>query len=177
MAFSIQKFITNMPVDGARPNLFEISFPYIDGSKKFSFRAKATTIPGSTIGVAPVFYFGRQVKFAGDRTFDPWTVTIISDEDDYTSGPRSILELWMGSLKTHESNLRATGFIQPDLYMKDADIIHYGKAGGEIARYTMKQAFPIDVSPVTLDWGNNDTIEEFSVTFAYQYWTNDVINN
>lgn len=174
MAFSITNFITNMPVDGARPNLFEIIFPAVSGTV-FTFRAKATSIPGSSIGVAPVFYFGRQVKFAGDRSFDPWTVSIISDEDDYSTGPRAALETWMANLKTHQSNLRSTNFVQPLNYMKDADIIHYGKAGNKIARYKMIQAFPIDISPVTLDWGNNDTIEEFSATFAYQYWTNGVV--
>jgi hypothetical protein len=31
--------------------------------------------------------------------------------------------------------------------------------------------FPVDVSPIDLDWSTNDQIEEFSVTFSYQYWT------
>jgi len=30
--------------------------------------------------------------------------------------------------------------------------------------------FPIDITPIDLDWGSNDTIEEFTVTFQYQYW-------
>jgi hypothetical protein len=34
--------------------------------------------------------------------------------------------------------------------------------------------FPVDIAPIDLDWGSNDTIEEYSVTFAYQYWTNAV---
>jgi hypothetical protein len=33
--------------------------------------------------------------------------------------------------------------------------------------------FPLDLAPIDLDWGSNDTIEEFSVTFAYQYWETD----
>jgi hypothetical protein len=33
--------------------------------------------------------------------------------------------------------------------------------------------FPVDVAPIDLDWGSNDSIEEYSVTFAYQYWTSD----
>lgn len=178
MAFSINQFISNMPLDGARPNLFEISFPMLGAAGQiFSFRAKATAIPGSTIGVAPVFYFGRQVKFAGDRTFDPWTVTLISDEQDFSTGPRAALESWMANLKTHQSNLRTAGYISPNIYMKDASIIHYGKAGTILASYDMIQAFPIDISPVTLDWGNNDTIEEFTVTFAYQYWLNNNIRS
>ena len=31
--------------------------------------------------------------------------------------------------------------------------------------------FPTDLSEITLDWGDNDTIEEYTVTFAYDYWT------
>jgi hypothetical protein len=31
--------------------------------------------------------------------------------------------------------------------------------------------FPIDIAAIDLDWGSNDAIEEFSVTFQYQYWT------
>jgi hypothetical protein len=30
--------------------------------------------------------------------------------------------------------------------------------------------FPIDISEITLDWGDNDSVEEFTVTFAYDYW-------
>jgi hypothetical protein len=30
--------------------------------------------------------------------------------------------------------------------------------------------FPIDISPIELDWGANDSIEEYAVTFAYQWW-------
>jgi len=30
--------------------------------------------------------------------------------------------------------------------------------------------FPVDVSPIDVDWAANDTIEEFSVTLAYQWW-------
>jgi hypothetical protein len=31
--------------------------------------------------------------------------------------------------------------------------------------------FPIDVSPIEVNWSANDQIEEFSVTFSFQYWT------
>jgi len=30
----------------------------------------------------------------------------------------------------------------------------------------------VDLSTIELDWGSNDSIEEYSVTFTYQYWTN-----
>jgi hypothetical protein len=42
---------------------------------------KSAQLPESTIGVVPVFYFGRELKYAGNRTFPDWTVTVINDED------------------------------------------------------------------------------------------------
>jgi hypothetical protein len=30
--------------------------------------------------------------------------------------------------------------------------------------------FPTDVSPIDVDWGSNDTIEEFTVNLSYQWW-------
>jgi hypothetical protein len=28
----------------------------------------------------------------------------------------------------------------------------------------------MDISPIEVDWAANDTIEEYAVTFAYQWW-------
>jgi hypothetical protein len=39
-----------------------------------------------------------------------------------------------------------------------------------IKTYKFVGAFPTDISPIDLDWGSNDAIEEFTVTFAYQWW-------
>jgi hypothetical protein len=51
-------------------------------------------------------------------------------------------------------------------------VTQYNKEGGAIQTYNFVGMFPLDVAPIDLDWSTNDSIEEFSVTFAYQYWTN-----
>ena len=87
MAFNVNEFRSQMVGDGARPNLFEVSMPFPgfsqpgDAQKKLTFMCKTAQLPGSTVGVVPVQYFGRELKFAGNRTFTDWTVTIINDED------------------------------------------------------------------------------------------------
>jgi hypothetical protein len=73
MAFNISNFTANFAGDGARPNLFEVDITRI--GQNFSFLCKAAQLPGSTIGLLEIPYFGRQVKFAGNRTFAEWTVT------------------------------------------------------------------------------------------------------
>lgn len=171
MSFNVDAFRRAMKFDGARPNLFEVTLPDIDGfDAGLRFFCKAAQIPGSTIGVVEVPYFGRQVKFAGNRVFPEWTVTIINDEDFKA---RKVFDKWHQKLNGNKSNERDGFRVNPLSYTSPADVIHYGKAGNEIARYQFTGLFPSDVTPIDLDWGNNDVMEEFTVTFAYQYWTVD----
>lgn len=174
MAFNVSEFRANMIGDGARPNLFSVTltFPALvnNGSlagQKITFMAKASQLPGSTVGNVPVYYFGREMKFAGNRTFADWTLTIINDED-FTI--RNAFENWMNSINSHSQNLRSANASNPSNYTCDAEVTQYGKTGNELKKYKFVGMFPLDVSPIDLDWGSNDTIEEFAVTFAYQWW-------
>ena len=175
MAFNINGFISTMAKDGFRPNLFEIIFTDAGGTfnSSFTVRAKASSIPASTIGTASTFYFGRQAKFAGNRVFSDWTVTVLMDEGDFNQGggPRAKLEEWSNLLNTHVNNKRNENWVAPTQYQKDADITLFGKDGIPIAAYRMENCFPIDVGAVNLDWQANDTIAEFQVTFALNFWT------
>lgn len=169
MAFAIQPFIASMAGDGARPNLFEITFGEV--GSQFTIRAQASSIPSSRIGVASAYYFGREAKFAGNRVFDNWTVDVLVDEKDYNSdGPRAKLEAWMNGLNAHVANIRSGARYAPEQYQKDATIIHYGKTGDQIAKYEMRGCFPINVGAIGLAWNANDQIETFSVEFALQWW-------
>ena len=175
MAFNVTEFRSNLVGDGARPNLFSVSliFPTIvqngtAAGQKTSFMAKSAQLPGSSVGTVPVYYFGRELKFAGNRTFPDWTLQIINDEDFII---RNSLENWMNLINSHQGNLRAAAAASSSGYTADALVSQYGKTGGVLKQYGFVGLFPIDISPIDLDWGSNDTIEEYSVTFAYQYWT------
>lgn len=177
MAFSVTEFRGAMTGDGARPNLFEIQigFPTVvaTGKNDFQFFAKSGQLPGSTIGTVNLSYFGRELKFPGNRTFPDWTITVINDEDFKI---RNNLEKWMNQINSHINNTRAgTNFLKNENgYGVDAKVYQYGKIGGPaIQTYNFIGLFPIDISPIELDWGTNDSIEEFTVTFAYQWWENE----
>jgi hypothetical protein len=175
MAFNVNSFRSQMIGDGARPNLFEVTLvlpSYVTGateaSQKLTFMAKAAQLPGSSIGSVPVYYFGRELKFAGNRTYADWTLQIINDEDFII---RNSMENWINSINNNVENKRAENAKQPSGYSVDATVTQYVKSGGEAKKYTFVGMFPLDIAPIDLDWGSNDTIEEFSITFAYQYWT------
>lgn len=190
MAFKVQDFRSQMVYDGARPNLFEctISFPTgvtipSGATEKFTFMARAAQIPGSTVNQISQFYFGRELKFSGNRTFPEWTVTIINDEDFLI---RKAFEIWMNGLNSHAGNVRDSDFENASNYQVDAYVKQYGKTGGgssgssviePIKTYKFIGVFPIDVSPIELDWGANDAIEEYAVTLAYQWWESDTTDS
>lgn len=172
MPFNVNQFRTQLSGDGARPNLFEVrlNFPsYVTArstaSLKSSFMVKTAQLPGSTLGSVPVNYFGREVKVAGNRTFADWTVTVINDEDFII---RNAMEAWVRGINDNVTNLRTA--LTTQQYASDAQVFQYGKGGNNLKSYKFVGMFPIDITPIDLDWGSNDTIEEFSVTFQYQYW-------
>lgn len=173
MAFSVNEFRSQMTGDGARPNLFEVSMPFPafsspeNAQQKLTFMCKTAQLPGATLGVVPVQYFGRELKFTGNRTFADWVVTVINDEDFIV---RNAFERWMNGINSHRLNIRNPGALSPSSYSVDGDVTQFGKSGSTLKRYKFIGLFPTDITPIDVDWGANDTIEEFSVTFSYQWW-------
>ena len=182
MSFNVDSFRTAMKNDGARPNLFEVSLQFpsfvelggLAGSQS-RFFVKTAQLPGTTIGAVTVPYFGREVKVAGNRVFADWTVTILNDED---FAIRNAFERWHRGINGNVTNLRELGAISTSpaapgtSYAVDAEVYQYAKIGGQpIKKYKFIGLFPNDISPIDLDWGSNDTIEEYSITLSYQYWT------
>jgi hypothetical protein len=173
MAFNVNEFRSQMQGDGARPNLFEVSMPFPafalpgNAQTKMSFMCKTAQLPGSSVGLVPVPYFGRELKFAGNRTFQDWTVSIINDEDFVI---RNAFERWMNGINSHASNLRYPAAATQVGYTVDSEVRQYGKAGDVLKKYKFVGVFPTDLSPIDVDWGSNDSIEEFTVTLSYQWW-------
>ena len=94
MSFNINQFLSNSLVrGGARPSLFEVVFPNITnlrtlapqtaqlGDDAMMFMCSAASLPSFRVDAIPVYYFGRAVYYPGERTFDPWMVSILNDED------------------------------------------------------------------------------------------------
>jgi hypothetical protein len=174
MAFNVAEFRSNMVGDGARPNLFQVTLTFptvatngVAAGQKVSFMAKTAQLPGSTVNSFPVYYFGRELKFAGNRSFADWTLQIINDEDFII---RNSMESWLNAINSHAGNVRNTAAVNPTGYTVDATVTQYGKAGDALKSYKFVGLFPTDLAPIDLDWSSNDSIEEYGVTFAYQWW-------
>jgi len=168
MAFNINEFTGNMPFGGARPSLFEVTMtnPINAGAvERFRFVCRVAQIPATTLTPITTNYFGRPVKFAGNRTYEDWTVTIINDED---FSVRSTLEEWVQAINGTTSNQSA---VFNTVYKSQAQVTHYGKAGDILRTYDFVGMFPTNIAAIDLDWSNTDAIEEYTATFSIDYWT------
>lgn len=156
---------------GARPNQFraELTFPaFVSGGaaagSKGQFLCTATSLPGSTIGIAPVFYRGREVKIPGERQFQNWQITVINDTD---FAIRDAFESWMNSINDVKNN---TGLTNPLAITTQMSVHQLDRNGTTIKSYTFTDVWPVNISEIQLAFNQNDQIEEFQVELAYGYW-------
>jgi hypothetical protein len=182
---TLNDFKNRMSGGGARPNLFEceINFPTgitltddgVSLAEKTRFLVKAAQLPGSTINVIDIPFRGRNLKIAGDRTFDPWTITVINDTD---FSIRNAFEKWMNFMNKHEDN---SGELDPVSYQRDMKVYQLAKAGinGDMSTngnmqvkksYRFYGMFPTSISAIDLSYDQADTIEEFTVDLQVQWW-------
>lgn len=184
---TLDQFKGRMLGGGARPNLFECELFFPSDSiplgttedalsDKTRFLVKAASLPASTLGVIDVPFRGRNLKIAGDRTFDPWTITVINDSD-FTI--RTAFERWMNLINKHEDN---AGKNNPVDYQKEVYVKQFGRAltNGSIPtsatqipvlkQYKFYGVFPTSVSDIALSYDSSDTIEEFTVDLQVQWW-------
>lgn len=182
---TLDRFKSRLVGGGARPNLFECEIHFPDGldvtaDEDFNFMVKAAQLPGSNVNVINIPFRGRNLKVAGDRTFDPWTITIINDTNFKI---RNGFEKWMNFINRHDDN---AGVITPGAYQVDMKVFQLGR--GNVAdgtrgslpstgdqmpvlkAYKFYGVFPTAVSPIELSYDNADAIEEFTVDLQVQWW-------
>lgn len=170
MAFNVNEIRSQLTLGGARGSLFQVTFSNPANGVadiKVPFMVRSAQIPESTLGVIEVPYFGRKVKLAGDRTFGDWTVTVINDEDFLI---RNAMEEWSNKINSLQGNLRGFGAASPLLYKSTAEVTQFSKTGVPVRSYKFNGIFPSSVAAIDLNWADTDSIEEFQVTFQYDWW-------
>ena len=107
----VDDFKAKLRGGGARANLFKatINFPaYAAGDVELtSFMCRSAALPQSVVEPLPVNFRGRVLNVAGDRSFEPWTVTILNDTGFEV---RDAMERWMNGINGHSAN---TGIVNP----------------------------------------------------------------
>ena len=183
---SITNFRDRLVGGGARSNMFEVNIELPtkviglnDYNADIRFMVKAAEIPAANIGNIPVPFRGRILPVAGDRTFDPWTVTVINDQK---FNIRDAMEQWSNKINDLRFDV---GDTNPADYLTKAEVYQLSRQGGSsggssnsgsdqitvLRQYNFEGIYPNAVSSIPLDYGATDQIEEFQVTFNYLFWT------
>jgi hypothetical protein len=187
MAFDLQGFKSAFADGGARPTHYDVlvTFPAVGDSQdvpgadgvaaanKLQFTCVGASLPESRMGVIEVPYFGRTIKEMGNRVYPDWTVSVINDED-FTV--RAALEAWHAKMNGPVSNIEDPSYAG-GLYKVSALITQYSKigetpttGGPAIATYEMVGLFPTLVSDIRLGYDRVNALEDYTVTFAYDWW-------
>jgi hypothetical protein len=171
MSLSINDFKAKLVGGGARNNLFRVTLnnPGVASgipAELASFMCKGAALPASVVGQVDVPFRGRQLKVAGDRTFENWTTTIFNDIGFEV---RDGIERWMNSLNAHAAGIAQS--INPAEYQADFIVDQLDRTNAVVKSYNIVGAFPVNLAAIELDFGTNDQIQEFTCEWAYQYWT------
>jgi hypothetical protein len=194
---TLEQFKSQMGRDFARPNLFEVQLNFpggLDGTGNVEdfakFQVRAANLPSSQLGVVEVPFRGRVLKIAGDRTFEPWTITVMNSTG---FNLRTAFENWVTAIQAPDENFTKLGGLGNENdsagYFADMSVHQLardtsttgGSAGGGAKTLVLKSykffnVFPSSISAIDLDFGNNDAIEEFTVELQVQYWK-DITKN
>ena len=175
---NISDFKAQMIGGGARPNQFrvDLTFPSFVTAGTLvglnaQFMCKAAQLPQATIDNTQVFYRGRQVNFAGERTFAPWTISVYNDT---TFAVRNALEKWSDGIMNHS---QTNGRTNTSDYQVDLLVTQLDRNGAPIKSYTFRDAYPTAISAIQLDYDTNNVIEMFDVEWTYNYWTSNTSTN
>jgi hypothetical protein len=161
---------------GARPNLFQISFASGTATdftqaadSDFSLLCKAAQLPGSSMGIIDIpMIGGRRYKINGERSFADWTVTVMND-GAYAS--RKAIEEYQQKFVATDYGTSTYG--NRATLLNTVTVKQLNTAGTTTKTYKLTNCWPSDISTIDLSYDTTDSLEEFTVTWTYDYFTTE----
>ena|SRR5210317_192592 len=168
---NIDEFKAFLDGGGARANQFRVTLTTPTGiatglpTTKASFLIKTASLPGQTITDIPVNYRGRILYLAGDRTFEPWTTTVLNDaEFDLRNG----IERWMSGINDLETSIGQTDVSR---YTADLLVEQLDREENTLKSYTLRGCWPTAINAIELNMDTVSDIETFDITWRYTYFS------
>jgi hypothetical protein len=166
----IAQFKSVMKQGGARSNQFRcyINFPAVAGNlshtQAVSFLAHGASLPSADVADIETWFRGRAVHFAGERTFQPWGISIYND-NDFTV--RNAFEKWVEEISHGKDT---NGLMVPLTYQTELVVQQLDRSDQVIKSYRFVDAYPTNVGAIQLSWDANNQIQSYDVNFVYNYW-------
>ena len=174
----LSSFKSALQYGGARSSLFNMTV-YVPGTfggsvmtgvaglNEISTVCNVSAIPPLTVTPIEKQYFGRTVKIPGDIVYGDLTTTVMNAED---YSVRNAIEVWMDKINSHADN---TGFSNNGDWVADVDLQQFSKDGDStpLMTYSFIDCWPTTLSEIALSYDTASDIEQFDVTWAYNYYT------
>ena len=178
--FNVSKLKAALAKGGARPSLFQFEVtgaPLTTPSSltNIKYYCQVSALPPLTLTPIEKMYFGRTVKIPGDIVFGDLTTTIYQTEE---GNERFSIESWMDDINGHVDNVssleaKTTSFMAK--YSGVGKLTQYPKSGSLAAKILSTVVFvdmwPQSVTEIALSYDTASDIEQFDVTWAYNYYT------
>ena len=166
---SLSNFKSALQYGGARRSLFDFQVydVLLTGVTLTNtpLYCNVSSIPPLTVTPIEKQYFGRTVKIPGDIVYGDLTTTFINTEDYKI---RNSIETWMDHINKTTDN---SGFADNDSWVSSADLRQYSKDGFTLITYLFFDIWPTTLTEIALSHDTASDIEQFDVTWAYNYYT------
>jgi len=138
---------------------------------------KAAQFPAATLGIIPVPFRGRIAKVVGDRQYMEWPIVVYDTTDDVYRK----FQAWSEEANRHKENNQGDWNDDKEV-LTNWTIEHLSSKGGKIGeesepdsaktlkKVTLVNCWPVEIGSIDLSYDAMDTVVEFPVTIAYDYF-------
>lgn len=135
-----------------------------NAGRAIEFLCSAASLPASDVTDIEVYYRGRPVHVAGERTFQPWQISVYNDTDFII---RDAFEAWSHLMVNYDAT---DGRPTPLEYQSDAEVFQLDRNGNILKSYKFRDVWPMSVGAIELQYSQNQAIEEFQVQLQFNYF-------
>ena len=170
-----------------RPNLFltTVTNPrcMITDQRSTDLLCSSATLPGKMITVQPHrrFGYGTEDRRVTGAIMPDLSLTFFVGGD---GEPLAFFNEWLENIfftnvsKGSDGKHRGmpvfnVGF--RDNYITTIETVLYDPTGKQFLKYTMYEAFPMQIGDVTVGWSENDSFSSVAINFHYRYYVLDKI--
>ena len=176
MAGTINDFKSSFREEIARPSRFDVTIPvplilapYVTTGRDLTYRCEATELPGRTFQTAQKKMGSAPVeKFPYHTDYNEVTMTFIVTD---SMKEKVFFDYWMDLINpTTDYN-----FQYKANYAVDISINQYDVSNQLTYAAVLREAFPIGMNQMDVDWSNGEAYHKLSVIFTYKQWNNNTL--
>lgn len=167
-----------------RPNRFKVRFYPPTGLNLGSpagleFWGETSEIPLLQLGTHQMqrHGYGSPHKRPNMATYQEWQVVFRVDSEGQVW---QYFHNWMEQIVNNDINRAGPGLYEiayRDTYLADLECTVYDTFDNKAIDVTMIEAFPMALSPIKLDWADNNSYMRASVVFSFTDWINTTAIN